>query len=221
MPLTQALASPGLDTAPSTCYTDSMPTATTEFPVGTRVIRTGPHVLPGSPREFMYESRLGDRATVIEPLNSPDNTTRVRWDAGGTSLIATSSLSAEIPTTTIQVGDLIRVEDRHSRDYVSVVTARVGYIDSTGWAYTDDDVYITHTSTNAEVTILERPDPLPTEDGLYVSLVDDADLTDPTFYLLEGGDWAVLTPTEPPANLHEIFRRNRFVRLTSKESTDD
>ena len=169
----------------------------------------------------MHESRLGDRATVIEPLNGPANTTRVRWEAGGTSLIATSSLSAEIPTTTIQVGDLIRVEERHSRDYVSVVTARVGYIDSTGWAYTDDDIYITRTSTNAEVTILERPDPLPTVDGLYVSRADDADLTEATFYLLSGGDWAVLTPTEPTGNLREIFRRNRFVRLTSKESTDD
>ena len=198
-----------------------MPTATTEFPVGTRVIRTGPHVLPGSPREFMHESRLGDRATVIEPLNGPDNTTRVRWDAGGISLIATSSLSEEIPANTFQVGDRIRVVQRHSDDYVSIVEARVGYIDSTGWAYTDDDVYITHPSTNADVTILERPDPLPTEDGLYVSLVDDDDLTDPTFYLLEGGDWAVLTPTEPPGNLHEIFRRNRFVRLTSEESADD
>ena len=195
-----------------------MPTATTDFPVGSRVIRTGPHVLPGSPREFMYESRLGDRATVIEPLNDPDNTTRVRWDAGGTSLIATSSLSAEIPANTFQAGDLIRVVKRHGDDYVSTVEARVGYIEPAGWVYTDDDVYITHISTDAEVTILERPDPLPTEDGLYVSLVDDDDLTDPAFYLLEGGDWAVLTPTEPPGNLHEIFRRGRFVRLTPKES---
>ncbi len=169
----------------------------------------------------MHESRLGDRATVIQPLNGPDNTTRVQWDAGGTSLIATSSLSEEIPANTFQVGDRIRVVERYSDDYVSIVEARVGHIDPSGWAYTDDDIYITRTSTNAEVTILERPDPLPTVDGLYVSLVDDDDLTDPAFYLLEGGDWAVLTPTEPPANLHEIFRRSRFVRLTSKESVDD
>ena len=174
----------------------------------------------------MHESRLGDRATVIEPLNGPANTTRVRWEAGGTSLIATSSLSAEIPANTFpantfQAGDLIRVVKRHGDDYVSTVEARVGYIEPAGWVYTDDDVYITHISTDAEVTILERPDPLPTEDGLYVSLVDDDDLTDPAFYLLEGGDWAVLTPTEPSANLHEVFRRGRFVRLTSKESVDD
>lgn len=203
-----------------------MSTATTEFPVGTRVIRTGPHVLPGSIREFMYESRLGDRATVIEPLNSPDNTTRVRWDAGGTSLIATSSLTKDadddsVAASSIRVGDRIRVVQRHSDDYVFIVEARVGYIDPEGCAYTDENFYITDASTNAEVTILERPDPLPTEDGLYVSLVDDDDLTDPAFYLLEGGDWAVLTPTEPPANLHEVFRRGRFVRLTPKESADD
>ena len=197
-----------------------MPTAATEFPVGTRVIRTGPHVLPGSPREFMHESRLGDRATVIEHLNDPDNTTRVRWDAGGTSLIVTSSLTKDADSS-IRVGDRIRVVQRHSDDYVSIVEARVGYIDPEGYAYTDEGFYITHASTNADVTILERPDPLPTEDGLYVSLVDDDDLTDPAFYLLEGGDWAVLTPMEPPGNLHEIFRRGRFVRLTSKESTDD
>ena len=169
----------------------------------------------------MHESRLGDRATVIQPLNGPDNTTRVQWDAGGTSLIATSSLSEEVPANTFQVGDRIRVVECYSDDYVSIVEARVGHIDPSGWAYTDDDIYITRTSTNAEVTILERPDPLPTVDGLYVSLVDDDDLTDPAFYLLEGGDWAVLTPTEPPANLHEIFRRGRFVRLTAEEPTDD
>ena len=168
----------------------------------------------------MHESRLGDRATVIEPLNGPANTTRVRWDAGGTSLIATSSLTKDADSS-IQVGDRIRVVERHSDDYVTIVEARVGHIDPDGWLFTDDDVFITNASANTDVTIIERPDPLPTEDGLYVSLVDDDDLTDPAFYLLEGGDWAVLTPTEPPANLHEIFRRSRFVRLTSKESVDD
>ena len=137
MPLTQALARPGLDTAPHTCYTDSMPTAPTEFPVGSRVIRTGPHVLPGSPREYMHESRLGDRATVIEPLNGPANTTRVRWDAGGTSLIVTSSLTKDADddsvVSSIQVGDRIRVVERYSDDYVTIVEARVGHIDPDGW----------------------------------------------------------------------------------------
>ena len=166
----------------------------------------------------MHESRLGDRATVIEPLNGPANTTRVRWDAGGTSLIATSSLSAEPPTTTVQVGDLIQVVERYGDDYTQTVTARVGYIEG-GRYYTAEGKFIAFTQ--GDVTILEHPDPLPTQDGLYVSRVDDDDLTDPAFYLLEGGDWAVLTPTEPPANLHEVFRRGRFVRLTPKESADD